>query len=308
MTRVEPPYGFATTTDDVVRGVDLSGRTAVVTGGASGIGLETVRALASVGASVTVAVRRPEAARAAVQDLIAQTGNSRIDVRPLDVADQASVRRFVDAWSGPLHLLVNNAGIMATPELTRTQEGWELQLATNHLGHAALTLGLHDSLRRAEGARVVAVSSSGHLYSPVVFDDLHFRFRPYDPIAAYGQSKTATTLFSVALTDRWGAEGIVSNSVMPGAIATNLQRHTGGLRTPVARRKTPRQGAATAVWAAVSPLLEGVGGLYLEDVQVAGTVTERNADGTGVAFYALDAHNADRMWDTTNAMVGPARR
>lgn len=307
MTRIESPYGFSTTADDVLDGVDLHGRTAIVTGGASGIGVETVRALASAGAAVTIAARRLDAAQSVAEELGARTGNGNIDVRALDIADQGSVRRFVREWDKPLHLLINNAGIMATPELSRTAEGWELQLATNHLGHAALALGLRDALRRAGGARVVAVSSSGHLYSPVVFDDLHFRFRPYDAIAAYGQSKTATTLFSVALTSRWADDGIVSNSVMPGAIATNLQRHTGGLRTPVERRKTPEQGAATTVWAAVSPLLEGVGGLYLEDVQVAATVSERNAEGTGVAGYALDESNAQRMWDVTAEMIEEAR-
>jgi NAD(P)-dependent dehydrogenase (short-subunit alcohol dehydrogenase family) len=307
MSHIASPFGFSTTAAEVIDGVDLSGKTAIVTGGASGIGIETVRALAGAGAAVTIAARRPDAAAEIAQQLTQQTGGPEIAVRALDIADQASVHRFVDEWTGPVDLLVNNAGILATPELTRTPEGWELQLATNHLGHAALTLGLHDALAAGGGARVVVVSSSGHLYSPVVFDDLHFRFRPYDPVVAYGQSKSATSLFSVALTNQWADDGIFSNSVMPGAIATNLQRHTGGLRTPAERRKTPEQGAATTVWAAVSPLLDGVGGLYLEDVQVAPTVTERTPEASGAAPYISDPGNAERIWQISRELLDGAR-
>lgn len=307
MSHISSPFGFSTTAAEVIDGIDLSGKTAIVTGGASGIGIETVRALAGAGAAVTIAARRPDAAAEVADRLTRDTGNPAIEVRALDIADQKSVQRFVQGWTGRLDILVNNAGILATPELTRTREGWELQLATNHLGHAALTLGLHGALASAEGARVVTVSSSGHLYSPVVFDDLHFRFRPYDPVVAYGQSKSAASLFSVALTRRWADDGIFSNSVMPGAIATNLQRHTGGLRTPVERRKTPEQGAATTVWAAVSPLLDGVGGLYLEDVQVAPSVTERTAEAAGAAPYIADPDNADRIWHVTRELLDGAR-
>ncbi len=186
---------------------------------------------------------------------------------------------------------------MAVPTLERTPDGWERQLATNYLGHFELTVKLRPALAAASGARIVSVSSSGHLFSPVLFDDPHFRFTPYDPIVAYGQSKTATTLLAVGVTDRWAGDGITANAVMPGAIATNLQRHTGGLRTPVERRKTPEQGASTTLLAATSPLLEGVGGRYLEDNNEAVVVTRRSDDLVGVASYAVDAANTERLWD-----------
>src|SRR6201986_19336 len=188
----QTPFGRHSTASEVVDGVDLSGRTAIVTGAGSGIGTETARALASAGAEVTLAVRRPQAAEEITAGIIAgSTGNAKVSVRALDLSDQDSVRRFAAAWDQPLHILVNNAGIMALPELERTREGWEMQFATNFLGHFALATGLHDALAEAHGARIVSVSSSGNLFSPVVFDDLHFDFRPYDPFGAYGQSKTA---------------------------------------------------------------------------------------------------------------------
>ena len=296
-TSIRTPFGFSSTADDVIDGVDLSGRRAIVTGGSSGIGVETARALASAGAEVTLAVRRPTAATEVAADITKSTGNEAVHVRPLDLADQRSVAQFVQQWSGPLHILVNNAGIMATPRVEHTAEGWEMQFATNFMGHFALTVGLHDALV-ADGARIVSVSSSGNLFSPVVFDDLHFDFRPYDPFVAYGQSKTAAALLAVEATRRWADEGIYANALNPGAIATNLQKHTGGLKTPVDRQKTPRQGAATSVLLAASPLLEGVGGRYFEDNQEAPVVTRRPADYTGVAWYALDAANAERLWDT----------
>jgi NAD(P)-dependent dehydrogenase (short-subunit alcohol dehydrogenase family) len=175
---------------EVVAGIDLSGRRAIVTGGASGIGIETARALAGAGAEVTVAVRNVEAGNRTAEDIAATTGNARVRVAPLDLADRASVASFVAAWDCPLHILVNNAGVMALPEM-RTPEGWEMQFATNHLGHFALATGLHRALTAAGGTRVVSVSSGGHLISPVVFDDIHFRVRAYEPWPAYGQSKTA---------------------------------------------------------------------------------------------------------------------
>src|SRR5690349_520728 len=184
-------FGFESTADEVIAGVDLSGRRAIVTGGASGIGIPTSRALARAGAHVTLAVRNPDAAA----ELAAEIG---ADVRRLDLADLDSVDAFARGWDGPLHLLVNNAGIMALPELQLSPDGFEQQFATNHLGHFALTTGLHGALA-AEGARVVNVSSRGHLRSPVVFDDVSFAFRTYEPWAAYGQSKTANVLFAVGL-------------------------------------------------------------------------------------------------------------
>ncbi len=179
-TRITTPFTATSTAAEVLAGVDLTGRRAVVTGGASGIGIETARALAGAGAEVTLAVRNLDAGKQTAEDVVATTGNTRVLVAALDLADPASVASFVDAWDGPLHILVNNAGVMASPE-TRTPQGWELQFATNHLGHFALATGLHGALAAAGGARVVSVSSSAHLRSPVVFDDIHFRERPYEP-------------------------------------------------------------------------------------------------------------------------------
>jgi NAD(P)-dependent dehydrogenase (short-subunit alcohol dehydrogenase family) len=214
--RLTTPFGFASTADEVLAGVDLSGKRAVVTGAASGIGVETARALASVGAAVVLAVRRPEAAERVAAGITESTGNKAVTVRQLDLADQTSVTEFVGGWEGPLHILVNNAGVMALPELTRTREGWEIQFATNFVGHFALTVGLHGALSAASGARIVSLSSTAHLSSPVIFDDLYFRFRPYDPRGAYAQSKTATALFAVEATRRWSSEGIFANSLNPG--------------------------------------------------------------------------------------------
>ena len=295
---VRTPFGFGSTTGDVLGGVDLSGRRALVTGAGSGIGIETARALAAAGAEVVLAVRRPQAGEQVAAKITRVTGNAEVRVAALDLADQSSVRRFVDGWDQPLHILVNNAGIMALPELERTPEGWELQFATNFMGHFALTTGLHEALAAAGGARIVSVSSSGNLLSPVVFDDLHFDFRAYDPWVAYGQSKTADALLAVEATRRWSGEGIYANALNPGAIATNLQKHTGGLRTPKERQKTIEQGAATSVLLAASPLLDKVGGRYFEDCAEAAVLTRRSADFTGVAWYAVDPGNAERLWDT----------
>lgn len=303
MSRITSPFGFQSTASEVLRGVDLSGKRAIVTGGASGIGLETSRALINAGAEVTLAVRRPEAAEEIAHELrAAQRGDVR--VAALDLADLDSVRDFAGQWSGALHILVNNAGVMAIPELQTTAQGWEMQFATNFLGHFALTHGLHDALKRAGGARIALLSSSAQLLSPVVFDDLHFRFRPYEPFAAYAQAKTACVLMAVEATHRWRHEGILANAVHPGAIATNLQKHTGGLRTPPERRKTPEQGAATSVLVAASPLLEGIGGRYFEDCNEAMVVERRPADFTGVAPYAIDAGNAGRLWEIASQLVG----
>ena len=259
--------------------------------------------MASVGAEVVLAVRRPAAAAETAAEIIRSTGNTAVTVRALDLADQQSVRRFVEGWEQPLHILVNNAGIMAQPELERTAEGWEMQFATNFMGHFALTTGLHEALAAAGGARIVLVSSSGNLFSPVVFDDLHFDFRPYDPFVAYGQSKTADVLLTVEATRQWSGEGIYANALNPGAIATNLQKRTGGLRTPKERQKSVRQGAATSVLLAASPLLGKVGGRYFEDCNVAPVVTRRPADYSGVAWYALDPGNAERLWDTVLGLL-----
>jgi NAD(P)-dependent dehydrogenase (short-subunit alcohol dehydrogenase family) len=302
---ITTPFHAESAAAEVVDGIDLTGRRAIVTGGASGIGIETARALAGAGAEVTLAVRNLEAGQHTAEDVTATTGNKQVRVAPLDLADQASVASFVAAWDGPLHILVNNAGLMASPEM-RTPQGWELQFATNHLGHFALATGLHGALAAAGGARVVSVSSSAHLRSPVVFDDIHFRQRAYEPWAAYGQSKTANVLFAVEATRRWAGDGITVNALMPGGIRTNLQRYVtdedlARLRAesgPAAPSwKTPEQGAATSMLVATSPLLEGVGGRYFEDCNEAGL----NQPGTrrGVAAYALDPEAAERLWQVS---------
>ncbi|WP_434445232.1 SDR family NAD(P)-dependent oxidoreductase [Lentzea sp. E54] len=296
-------FDSETTALEVANVADLAGRRAVVTGGASGIGVETVRALAVAGAEVTIAARDIDAGQRVASSLIKSTGNRQISVAHLDLSAQGSVKAFARNWDGPLHLLVNNAGVMATP-LTRTPEGWELQFATNHLGHFALTLGLFNSLR-AEGARVVNVSSSAHLMGEVVFEDIHYERREYDRWQAYGQSKTANILFGVEAGRRWAAEGITMNALMPGSIATNLQRHltrdelqerirlSGAAATR--RVKTPEQGAATTLVVATTPLLDGISGRYFEDCNEAAPVSG-GSHLRGVAPYAQDGEAAAQLW------------
>ncbi|OKH42891.1 oxidoreductase [Calothrix sp. HK-06] len=296
MAPITTSFGQHSTAAEVVQGINLSGKRSIVTGAASGIGIETARALAYTGAEVTLAVRNTDAGVQTAADITATTGNQNIRVAPLDLADRASIANFVAAWDEPLHILVNNAGVMALPE-QHTLEGWEMQFATNHLGHFALALGLHDALAADGAARIVSVSSSANLMSPVVFDDIHFAFRPYDRWLAYGQSKTANILFAVGATARWAGDGITANALMPGAIATNLQRYTDGLQAPPERQKTPEQGAATSVLLATSPLLEGIGGRYFEDCNEATIVTNGNDYMSGVAPYALNPDNADRLWE-----------
>jgi NAD(P)-dependent dehydrogenase (short-subunit alcohol dehydrogenase family) len=304
-TPIVTPFTAESTAAEVIEGVDLTDRRAIVTGGASGIGIETARALAGAGAEVTLAVRNLAAGERTADDIIAATGNKQVLVAPLDLADRASVAAFTAAWDGPLHILVNNAGVMACPE-ARTAEGWELQFATNHLGHFGLATGLHRALAAAGGARVASVSSSAHLRSPVVFDDIHFRAREYEPWAAYGQSKTANVLFAVAATRRWAGDGITVDALMPGGIRTGLQRYVTDAELDRLRAqaggelpkwKTPEQGAATSVLVATSPLLDGVGGRYFEDCNEA----EPNQPGSrrGVAAYALDPDAAALLWQVS---------
>jgi NAD(P)-dependent dehydrogenase (short-subunit alcohol dehydrogenase family) len=308
-------YGAATTAAEIVADVDLHGRRAVVTGASSGIGVETARALASTGAEVTLAVRNLEAGKKVADGITEKlpAGAGALRVARLDLADPASVADFVRAWSGPLHILVNNAGVMALPQLTRTPAGYEMQFATNHLGHFALATGLHQWLAPAGGARVVSVASIGHLFSPVVFDDLHYRFRPYDQWTSYGQSKSANVLFAVGAAQRWADDGIAVNALMPGNIAsTALARHMGpddlaafGEQTdldlpPV---KTIEQGAATSVLLAASPDVEGVSGRYYEDCAEAKVVNERAGHAGGVAPYVLEADNAERLWQISSALT-----
>lgn len=323
MTLISTGHGPRTTADGVVAGLDLAGVRAVVTGGASGLGLETARSLARAGARVTVAVRDPAVGGRAAVDIAATAGGVPVAVARLDLSDPASVAGFCRSWTGPLHLLVNNAGTMAGP-LRRTALGWESQFATNHLGHFALAAGLHGALAAGAatagalgGARIVAVSSSAHQFSGVVLDDLHFDRRAYDEWAAYGQSKTANVLFAVEATRRWADDGIVANAVMPGNIETGLQRHLPPDVMADYRRmqasgelpmKTTAEGAATTLIAAVAPELAGKGGHYLEngnEVRVVPDVDPFPPDG-GVRRHALDPEQARRLWSASAELTSTA--
>jgi NAD(P)-dependent dehydrogenase (short-subunit alcohol dehydrogenase family) len=319
-TRITTPFGPASTAAEVIAGVDLAGRRAIVTGASSGIGQETARALAGAGAEVTLAVRDTAAGEKAAAAITGSEGNPHVRVARLDLADRASVGEFVSGWSGPLHILVNNAGIMATPE-RRTPEGWELQFATNHLGHFALTTGLHSALKdgalaAAGGARVVVVSSVGHLNGEVLFDDVNFERHPYNAWVAYSQSKTANVLFAVEAARRWAGDRIAVNALNPGRIAsTGLISHVDPAAvvpqsfdaagsTGVSVKDIP-QGAATSVLLAASPLVEGVTGRYYEDCQEA----EPFVPGIrrGVAAYALDPEKAARLWQLSLDLLAAAR-
>ncbi|MFF0299136.1 SDR family NAD(P)-dependent oxidoreductase [Streptomyces sp. NPDC004562] len=299
---ITTPFGAQSTASDVLTGIDLTGRRAVVTGATGGLGRETARALAASGAEVTVAGRILRTATTAAREIATETGNRLTRAAQLDLADPESVAAFAAGWSGPLHILVNNAGIMATPEL-RTSTGRELQFATNHLGHFALTVRLHDALAAAGDARVVVLSSVGHINGPVRFDDPDFTKEPYDPWLAYAQSKTANILFAVEAARRWKADGIAVNACNPGRIwGTGLGRH---MDTPPAAfdpagtsgvsEKDIPQGAATSVLLAASPWSDGVTGRYFEDCQEA----PPHVPGVrrGVAAYAVDPDNARKLWD-----------
>jgi NAD(P)-dependent dehydrogenase (short-subunit alcohol dehydrogenase family) len=307
---ITTPYGRGTTASDVLRDVDLAGTRFLVTGGGSGLGAASVRALAAAGATVTIATRDP----ARVDDDVL---GERVDVQTLDLADLASVRAFVEAWDGPLDGLIANAGIMALPERRLASSGWEMQLATNHLGHLALATGLHDALRAAPAARVVVLSSGAQLREPVRFDDLHFAERPYDPWAAYAQSKTADVLLAVGIARRWADDGITANAVAPGWIRTRLQRHVdadtmramgvyeedGQLHTPDFF-KTPEQGATDQVMLAASPVTAGVTGRYFEDGQESPVVEGGPDVQAGVASWSVDPDAADRLWDLGLEAIG----
>lgn len=303
---IKTSFDATSTAIEVISGIDLKGRNAIVTGASSGIGIETARALAHAGSNVTITVRNVEAGQRVAKDIIETTRNRNVYVKKLDLADRLSIKSFVLSWTDPLHILINNAGVMATPE-SRTPEGWELQFATNHFGHFALAHGLHGALISARGARVVSVSSAGHLRSPVVFEDIHFHDRPYDPLLAYGQSKTANILFAVEATERWVEDGIMVNAVMPGAIRTsgvkNLELSAERITKLQSSRapgneivwKSPQQGAATSVLVATHPSLDGISGRYFEDCNEADTAVPGIVG--GVASYALDPVAARRLWN-----------
>lgn len=303
------------TAAEVVKGLSLAGKNAVVTGGYSGIGVETVAALADAGADVMVPARDVAKAKAALADV-----KGKVAVAALDLGDLASVEKFArDYTSGQkaLHLLINNAGVMACPE-TRIGKDWELQFATNHIGHFALTAALLPLLRAAKGARVVALSSTGHKISDIRWDDIHFRNGGYDKWVAYGQSKTANSLFAGGLDAREGENGIRAFAVHPGGIMTPLQRHlkkeemiaagwideTGEVSAAAKPFfKTPEQGAATAVWCATASSLDGKGGLFCEDCDVAELAGANEPRHRTVKAYAVDPEGAARLWRETERMM-----
>ncbi|SFP14239.1 SDR family NAD(P)-dependent oxidoreductase [Amycolatopsis rubida] len=315
---IRTAFDATSTADDVIAGQSLIGVRAIVTGATSGLGRETARVLASAGADVTLAVRNTALGTSVAEEITASTGNRAVRIAHLELADLAAVTRFTDSWDGPLHLLINNAGVMR-PTLGRTPQGWELQFATNHVGHFALALGLHDALATGANqrgtARIVAVTSGAHMYSPVVFDDIHFTRRAYDPQLAYGQSKTANSLFAVEATRRWAADGIIANAVNPGGVSTGLQRdftqdmkdHLDRLEAAgVFAYKTVGQGAATTLVAATAPEFAHNGGHYLDDGNEAATVPD-DVDLAGnshaVKRWARDAAAAHQLWEVSLNLV-----
>jgi NAD(P)-dependent dehydrogenase (short-subunit alcohol dehydrogenase family) len=307
-------FGHDTTTDEVLDGIDLDGRLALVTGGSGGIGAETARALASKGAHVVFTARDLAKGEEVAAGIRKSTGNDRVDVAELELGSLASIRAFAERFLGrhaALQILVNNAGVMACP-FSKTQDGFELQFGTNHVGHFLLTGLLASALLRGAPARVVSLSSRGHQLSPVVFDDIGFEKRPYDKWAAYGQSKTANIHLAVELERRLGARGVHANAVHPGVIPTDLSRHMVPEDYERLRKRAPggqmrmksvQAGAATSVYAATAPELEGRGGQYLEDCHVAQVNDAADAAG-GVRSYALDPDAAQRLWSISERMVG----
>ena len=329
MTTPQKPLGSGftahSTTLDIIRGIDLTGKLAIVTGGYAGLGLEAARTLASAGARVIVPARDMDRAREAV----AKIGGG-IEVRPMDLTDPASIDAFAHGivQSGlPLHILINSAGIMARPELARDADGNEMQFSTNHLGHFRLTLRLWPALVRANGARVVSVSSLGQRFSDIVWDDINFERRAYEPWSAYGQSKTANVLFAVELDRRGREHGIRAFSLHPGGIVTGLARHLSVERLqemgnldasgepvidPDLDMKSIPQGAATHVWCAVSPQLDGKGGVFCANSDITGVAAgdiaialdQREARSMDVAPYAIDPASAERLWKVSEGITG----
>lgn len=310
---IHPGFDAETTALGVIGKQRLDGLTAVVTGGYTGIGLETTRVLSEAGATVVVPARTLDKARAAV------AGMALVEIDSLDLSDPASVDAFATRFlaSGrPLHLLINNAGVMATP-LVRDRRGFEAQLATNHLGHFQLTVRLWPALRAAHGARVVALSSRGHRRAGVDFDDPHFQRRPYDKWIAYGQAKTANALFAVALDARGQAQHIRAFSVHPGAVLTEIVRSISDDELKAIRArieaaapkdspayKNTEQAAATTIWCATSPQLDGMGGVYCEDVDIAEAVPADFPESHGVRPWATDPRLAAQLWQKSEEWTG----
>ncbi|MEL7128047.1 MAG: oxidoreductase [Pseudomonadota bacterium] len=314
-TPIGSGFHAKSTAAEVVEGIDLTGKNAIVTGGYSGIGIETVRALASAGAKVTVPARRLEAAEAALGHI-----GGDIEIASMDLADISSIHKFTADYSEtgrPLHVLINNAGIMACPE-TRIGPGWEAQFGTNHLGHMAMTLGLAQSMQKAEGARLVSLSSTAHARSDVKWEDPHFTSTPYDKWEAYASAKSANALFAIGVDARGKEYGVRAFSVHPGGIFTPLQRHlpdeemvalgwknADGTIPPAveAMFKTPEQGASTSVWAATSPKLIGLGAVYCEDGDVAALATAESQRWEHVREWACDEEKAERLWAMSEEML-----
>lgn len=312
---IESGFNAKSTTCEVIKGIDLSGKTAIVTGGNTGIGLETVKTLTDAGAKVIVPARDMEKARKNLQ------GIAHVEIRAMDLMDPLSMDTFAQTFldsGSPLHLLINNAGIMWVP-LRRDARGIESQLATNHLAHFQLTATLWPALKKTKGARVVHVSSSGHQFSDFDFEDPNFLNREYETLKGYGQSKTAVNLFSMELDKRAKAFGVRSYALCPGAVGgTELSREAplelfqklgycdaeGNILPEVASSlKSIPQGAATTVWCATSPLLNDMGGVYCEDVDVAPLVSDVSMIG-GVKPYSLDPDSAKRLWEWSEEMIG----
>jgi NAD(P)-dependent dehydrogenase (short-subunit alcohol dehydrogenase family) len=308
-------FGAASTASDVIKGIDLSGKIAIVTGGYSGLGLETARALRSAGARVIVPARDHAKAATALKGL------DGVEIEAMDLMDPASIDAFAERFLAsrqPLRILVNSAGIMACP-LARDARGYESQFATNHLGHFQLTARLWPALRRAGGARVVSLSSVGHRRAGVDFDDWNFERRQYDRWVAYGQSKTANALFAVALDAKGEQHDVRAFSVHPGGVVTDLVRHMSAeelgaygvldkagrpIIDPERNMKTPEQGAATSVWCATSRQLDGLGGVYCENSDIAIAVPGDSTELRGVRPWATDPEFADRLWSLSEKLLG----
>lgn len=309
-------FNAKSTAAEVVKGIDLTGKIAIVTGGNTGIGLETTKVLAAAGATVIVPARDLQKAKTNLQ------GIANVELEAMDLADPKSINGFAEKFLStgrPLDLLVNNAGIMWVP-LRRDSRGMESQLATNYLGQFQLTARLWPALKRANGARVVNVSSQGHQFASFNFDDPNFLHRDYETLQAYGQSKTASNLFALELDERAKAFNVRAYSLHPGSIyGTELGRDASlelfqkmgfcdaqGNVFPeiIASLKTIPLGAATTVWCATSPLLNNIGGVYCEDADVAELATGTPGLGGGVQPYSLDESNAKRLWTLTEKMTG----
>jgi NAD(P)-dependent dehydrogenase (short-subunit alcohol dehydrogenase family) len=308
-------FGFESTTDEVLEGIDLTGQQVLVTGASAGLGLETSRALAAHGAAVTMAVRDLTKGTAAMEQILDEVQDATLDLRQLDLADLSSVRTFAHGFVEDhpvLHVLIGNAGVMACPQGT-TVDGFETQFGTNHLGHFLLVELLTPSLVAAGGARVVLLSSAGHRFGDVDLEDPNFEHQPYDAWVSYGRAKTANVLCAVGIDQRLRDQGVRAFAVHPGGIQTELGRHltdeTLGVlierskagNAPVAW-KTVEQGAATTVYAATAPELDGEGGRYLEDCHIAEVIEDPNVSG-GVRPYAIDPSRADALWELSERLV-----